>query len=149
MKTKGFTLAEILISMGIMILLAVAVLFVFGDRSTDRMMKDREGVLAIFEEARSLSMSSKNASKYGVYLEASGATLFMGDNYVPNDPQNKTHSLHSSIEISNINLSGGGSQIIFSRFNGDTANHGSFKLKVKNNSTSSTTIFVLPSGVLE
>ncbi len=149
MKTKGFTLAEILISMGIMILLAVAVLFVFGDRSTDRMMKDREGVIAILEEARSLSMSSKNASKYGVYLEASGVTLFMGNNYVPNDPQNKTHNLHSSIEISNINLNGGGTQIIFSRFNGDTGNHGSFELKVKNSSTSSTTIFVLPSGVIE
>ena len=94
-------------------------------------------------------MSSKEALKYGVHIESSRAIIFSGEQYVSGGPNQKFHYFNSNIGVQNISLNGGGSQILFERLSGITENYGSIKLFLKNNTNSSTTIFILQSGVIE
>lgn len=146
---KGFTITEVIVSVSIMIVLLGTILFIFKDDNEGVLKKEAESLISLLNEAKSLSMSSKEALKYGVHIESSRAIIFSGEQYVSGGPNQKFHYFNSNIGVQNISLNGGGSQILFERLSGITENYGSIKLFLKNNTNSSTTIFILQSGVIE
>jgi prepilin-type N-terminal cleavage/methylation domain-containing protein len=146
---KGFTLLETLISLSILaILLTIALWYFKGATGTEALKKDRQGLVAILEEARSLSLSSKEADVYGVRVEASQATLFKGDVY-NTTADNKIHQFNSAVQASSYSLNGGGRDIVFSRLTGSTENFGIVTLSLTREPLSSTTVTVKSTGVIE
>jgi len=146
----GVTLLEVVVSMTILLILATIGMWYFmRARGDEALNKDRQGVVAILAEARALSLSSKNAIKYGVHVEGSEIILFEGDIYDAGDPDNKTHTLNSAVQISAHSLNGGGDEIIFKRLTGETDEFGVIQLSLINDALSSTTITINNLGVVE
>lgn len=151
LKNKsGFGILELLVSISILSLMSLVGLWYFT-RATDAeaLKKDTQGLISILNEARSLSLASKNALKYGVHLEEFQAVLFEGDIYVSNAVSNKYFYFNQRVHKLNHNLNGGGDDIVFSRLTGETTNFGTIQLSLINDSMSSTTILININGVIE
>jgi prepilin-type N-terminal cleavage/methylation domain-containing protein len=147
---KGFTVLEILTSIAILGALCLISVWHFTSATkAEALAKDRQGLVALLSEARSLSLASKEALPYGVHLEEFQAILFKGPSYSAGNAENITQSFHSAVHLSNYSITGGGSDIIFSRLTGATLNDGTIRLALQNNSLSSTTITVKNTGVIE
>jgi hypothetical protein len=114
----------------------------------EALKKDRQGLVAILEEARSLSLSAKEENVYGVRVETSKAEIFKGSVYNVN-PDNKVQNFNNSVQVSSYSLNGGGQDIIFSRLTGSTDQYGSIHLSVVGQPLSSTTVTVKSTGVIE
>src|SRR3990172_3802105 len=97
MKYKGFTVLEILVAISIITLVVTIITISFSKlNSAQALYKSADLVASVLDEARSLTLSSKGDSQYGIYFEDSQATLFKGAIYSPADPDNvitKPHAL--------------------------------------------------------
>lgn len=146
----GFGLIELLISISILGILSLIGLWYFSRANgAEALKKDAQGVVAIISEARSLALSSRNASKYGVHLEEFQTVLFEGDIYSSGDLNNRYQKFNSRVHKLNHSLNSGGDDILFSRLTGETNNFGTVKLSLINDSVSSITITINNSGVVE
>ncbi|MBX4181331.1 hypothetical protein KW807_00505, partial [Candidatus Parcubacteria bacterium] len=106
-------------------------------------------VVSVLNEARSTTLSSLNASQYGVKVDPTQVTLFKGSSYSVGAPDNVLNTLDSSVGIRNISLAGGATQVVFDRLTGRTGESGTFELYLINDPTSSSTISVSGSGIIE
>lgn len=132
MKQKGFTILEILLAIAILTLTLTIVTFSFSKLNTSQAL-DKSAVLvvSILDEARSLTLSSKGDSQHGVYFEMSQVVLFKGSTYSPSDPLNVVTNLNPLVGLQNINLSGGGTSVVFKRLTGHTDETGSLEVFLK------------------
>lgn len=145
----GFTLAEIILSISIILILSVTGLYYFSKGgSAHALEKDRQGLVAILEEARSLTLAGKNASVYGVHVEIDAAYLFEGTTYVNNDPDNKVLRFHSTVTASNIALTSG-SAVNFSKLTGEASTYGSITLSLVENPSITKVVTILNTGVIQ
>ena len=127
-KEKGFTLIELLIVIAIIGIITSIVTLSFLEQTKTRSIQGEAlSVLAILDQARSLAMSSKENTDFGVNISTSTLTLFKGSSYNQNDSSNSNESVAGGIELVNISLNGGGSQIVFERLTGQTLNYGTIK----------------------
>lgn len=150
MDNKGFTLIEILVSLVILGLAVTIVTFSFSKLNSSQTLKQSaEIVVSVLDEAKSLTLSSKEASQYGVYFEASRITLFKGGVYSSSDPSNVITSLSGLVGIRNISLFAGGSSIIFDRLTGETDNFGTMEIFLEGSPDDFITVTVSSTGVIE
>jgi len=150
MKHKGFTVLEILVAISILALAVTIVAFSFSKlNSSQALDKSATLVTSILDEARSLTLSSKGDSQYGVYLEASQVVLFKGATYSQPDPANVVTSLHALVGMRNITLSGGGTSVVFKRLTGNTDETGTAEIFLKASPTTFRTITVRATGIVE
>jgi len=148
--SRGVTYLEILFVITIIGMLSILGLWYFTRANTaEALKKDAQGLTAILSEARSLSLSSKNAVKYGVHLEEFQAVLFQGTSYNSSDTNNRYQPFNRAVHMLSHSLNGGGDEILFSRLTGETDNYGSVTLSLINNSLSSTTITISSAGVIQ
>jgi len=146
----GFTLLELLIVIGIF-----SILFVFI--STPLLLFSRdvvyrgnvENILTMLDEARKSTLSSYFSSQYGVHLSTSTVTLFRGSTYSAIDPNNDVYELSDIVNITGININGGGDDVVFERITGETAKHGTIVISLLSGSSSPKTITVHKSGLVE
>ncbi len=150
-KTRlGFTLVEILVVIGIIFLLSIITFSSFSNLNKKELLdKESLKVLSIIQDARSLTLSSKNSSQYGVYFEGDKVTFFAGDSYNPLNSDNLITDLSSQVIISSINLDGGGLELVFERLNGRTQQFGTVVMELVSDSSSSKTIRVFETGLSE
>ncbi len=151
---KGFTAVEILITLAILGILGSIVIGGFNSLNRRQAIdKDALLVVAILNEARSLTISSKEDSKYGVHVDEtesdSEIVLFKGNSYSSSDPDNITSGLSTYSEISAHSLSGSGDDIIFERLTGSTANTGTITLRLRSDNSVTRTITVGATGVID
>lgn len=147
MKLKGFTLLEILFSIAILGILVTIVTFSFSKLNSQQELENSTDlVVTILNEARSLTLSSKNDSQYGVYLDTSKVVLFEGISYSPTDATNVTTVLNSLVGIRNISLINGGASIVFKRLTGDTNETGSFEIYLINKPETFNTVNISSTG---
>ena len=146
----GFGLLELLISISIVGILSLIGIWYFT-RATgaEALKKDTQGVVAIINEARALSLASKNALKYGVHLEEFQTVLFEGDTYLAGAATNKYQSFNQRVHKLSHSLNGGGDEIIFSRLTGETEDFGTITLSLIDDVMSSTTVSINESGVVQ
>lgn len=127
---QGFTLIEILITVGIIAILGASAMVSF---TTSRNVRDlttsSQNVLSVLRLAQSKTLAGENNSAWGVHLESNQITLFQGDAFV-GSPLTKVYPLPDSIEITSIILSGGGNDIGFKRVTGKTDQTGTFVIDV-------------------
>lgn len=147
---KGFSLIEILISIGILAALSlIGVWYLSSATKGEALSKDGQGLIALLSEARSLAISSKDASRYGVHIEEFQAVLFKGDLYSSTSPDNVEYNFNQAVHVLSHSLEGDGDDVIFSRLTGEVANFGVVVLALRNDSFSSTTITIKNTGVIE
>ncbi|MEK7585110.1 MAG: hypothetical protein AAB455_01155 [Patescibacteria group bacterium] len=130
MKT-GFTLFEIIIVIGIIILVtALAIIPFAGFRDEALIDGAAEDTLALLQEARTRTLSSEGDSRYGVYLESDRITLFKGDSFPGvGDPDNKEIIFSSRLTL----LTSGGDLVdgvIFKRLTGELNTGGSITINL-------------------
>lgn len=147
---QGFTVLEILFVVAI-IALAVTIVTISLSKLNSSQALDQSAALitSILDEARSLTLSSKGDSQYGVYLEASQVVLFKGATYSQPDPTNVVTSLHALVGLRNITLSGGGTSVVFQRLTGNTDETGTAEIFLKASPTTFRTITVRATGIVE
>ena len=142
---QGFTLIEILVVIGIMGLL-VAITFAsyrIFSRQVD-LETTAQKILSTLQLARNQTQASEDETQYGVHFEVSKYVLFKGATYNAADPNNKDYDL-TSAEIYEINL-GGGSEVVFDRIRGTSANSGNVKVRVLADTSKTRTIVINPAG---
>ena len=75
--------------------------------------------------------------------------MFVGNLYSAGHASNTVFSLNEGVEIVNISLAGGGSDVVFDRLTGETNQNGSFVIRLKSDNTASTTLTLYGTGIIE
>jgi prepilin-type N-terminal cleavage/methylation domain-containing protein len=149
MKTRGFTLIEILITVGILGAIVTIILVSFNTfRDSQGLERETETVVEILNQARSQTLSSKNASSYGVHFASTSVTFFTGTTYNAADSTNQIYSLTSNNIINSVNLTPGGMDVVFNRLTGETNQNGTIGL-LNQRTSASTTITIYKTGLIE
>jgi type II secretory pathway pseudopilin PulG len=125
-NTKGITMIEIAL---VIIIFGISVGLSILYHQSSQIRADLRSQVSQFTSyvrlAHSNALSGLNDDSHGVHLETSSYTTFIGDTYDPLDDFNFVMDLPGALEIQNINLNGGGNDIIFTTSAGETNNYGS------------------------
>lgn len=146
---NGFTLVEILIGIAILMLLAVIGWNTLSRfRQTADLNRAAEAGISLLNDARSRTLSSVDASQYGVHFQTDRIVLFKGGSYSAGSPDNVEFLLPRTVEVSSISLIGGGSDAIFTRLTGMTSQSGTITFRLIANTAQTRMITILPGGVI-
>lgn len=149
-KSSGFTLLEVIISIGIIMTISSVVLASLSTfRASQTLDAAVEKTLSAFSLSRLDTISSKNDSVYGVRVLQDRVTYFKGSVYPGNaDPDNLVFILPATIELANISINGGGSDVVFQRISGATATYGTFDIRVRGNTKIVTRVTINQTGTV-
>ena len=147
-RNIGFTAIEILIVLAIAtVLFAIIVSGFAGLREHSDMNLVVDTSVSYLQEARTKTLSSENASVYGVHFETSQFVFFVGSTYSAVSTTNKVYTLPSSVEVSPINLEGGGVDVVFKRLTGETDEYGTVTLRKTADPSVTKVIQILSTGL--
>ena len=149
-QNRGFTVIEILFAL-IILGIAVSIVIISLSKVNDSQVLDRSTVLvaSILEEARSKTLSAQESSQYGVHLEDSQIVFFRGTSYSPSDPDNVVTEINPRVGVRDVNLVGGGSDVIFDRLTGQTSQPGILEVYLRASTTMENIIIIHPTGIIE
>jgi prepilin-type N-terminal cleavage/methylation domain-containing protein len=117
---KGFTLVELLVSMGILaVLFAITTINISPLPSNTLQVTNLDTLLADIKSQQTKSMASD--ASYGVHFEAASYTLFKGESYTQGLFANTVINLDPGIVFSNVTFPN--SVIVFSPGTGDIAGY--------------------------
>lgn len=149
---KSFTLIELLLIVGILIILVGLAIpaFRFFQKETD-LNNSTEEIINTLRLAQNKTLASEGDSQWGVYFSTTSVPnqyiLFKGVNFVSRaTSSDESHNLPSSVEISEINLTGGFPNVIFDRVTGATNQPGEISLRLKDDILKFRLISIQPSG---
>lgn len=144
MFKRGISLIELLIVIGILSMVVSMVIYSFsrvgGSEALDTTVMS---VVAVLNEAKSQSVSSKNQSAYGVRIFNNKLVSFR-NTY---GTENKETTISNLVTISTS--TGIGTDIIFNNVTGNTSASGTITIKVLSDLTKQSTIRVYNTGVVE
>lgn len=150
MTSRGFTLLEILIVLAISLSLVSVFSSIYLSFNKHVAFDAGAQVTVNFlKEARSLTLASRNADVYGVHFEATRIVLFTGSTFSEPDPNNREYKFKSDIQLTTINLTGGGSDVVFDRLTGETAQFGTTTLSRISNPGTTKDIVIKETGIVE
>ncbi len=128
---KGNTMQEILLVVAILMVILFITLPAFRSSRDQQVLKSTTlEVYSSINKARSQALASLDSSEYGVHFQSDQVVIFKGTSYSSNDPDNEIINVSSPASISNINLSGGGSALYFSRLYGEPNKTGTITILV-------------------
>ncbi|MDP3093897.1 MAG: hypothetical protein Q8N16_04000 [bacterium] len=147
----GFTLLEFLIILGtVVLLLGLTVPALRGFQENLSLSNNAEEIMSVLRLAQSKTMASEGRDSWGVYFSGQTHTLFKGISFVQREPaSDKVYQLSKRVEFFQIDLEGGGSEVVFGRIRGTTANIGSLSLRLKADQGKTKTIYVSGSGQVQ
>lgn len=147
-KKTGFSLLEIVIVIGILGLITAFVISPFTNfRNTQLLRVSAEDVLSTLAKARTKTLAGHNDSAYGVHFESNRLVLFAGETYNQNSPYNEVITIHPLINVSNISLTGGGSDLVFRRLTGAATKSGTVTLSLASDASVTKIITISASGI--
>jgi prepilin-type N-terminal cleavage/methylation domain-containing protein len=146
---KGFTLVEALVTIAILSIVTVIAFRTFiAFRNSSNLNAAVENGISLLIDARAQTISSKNASTYGVHFEPNRVIFFKGAVFSEGASGNEELPLLSAVQISKISLNGGGTDVVFKRITGETPNYGTIEYSLTSNPQETRTITVLGSGII-
>lgn len=146
---KGFTLLEILLVAAIVLIIASIIVRAYSLFNVHISLKgDASKIASMIYRAKSDTIGSRGGLQYGVHFESDRAVLFQGTTYLQGASTNENFILSAHISIGAINLTGGGSNIIFDRLTGVTAESGSITIG-SDIGTAVSTINISKNGIVD
>jgi len=144
---RGFTLIELIVIIGILfILVAISIpTLVFFQKESD-LNNGTEEIINALRFAQNKTLASEKESNYGVHFEIEKFVLFEGTSYDPLATNNETYNLPKSVEIYEIDLAGGESEVVFDRLTGETNQFGKVSLRLKSDLSRIRTVGIKSSG---
>jgi prepilin-type N-terminal cleavage/methylation domain-containing protein len=130
---KGFTLIEILVVIGIIVLLFAAGSFVnIRNINSELLRTERATLVSVLEKARGRAMNNIDAKEHGVHIDpaADEYVLFevlVGSAYDPADPGNEEIGRNKNVDVDLSDIGTG--DIIFHQLSGEPYDTGEIKLK--------------------
>lgn len=130
---KGITVLELLIVIAIFGILAVVILPQFSKMRDKQVFNNSiNTIVDTISKAKSETLASLDGYNYGVQFENNRVIIFRGNVFNSQDVNNRIYSLTSPSSITNISLSGGGSNLYFNKFSGLPNKSGSVTLTLGN-----------------
>ena len=127
---QGFTLLEIVITASILILIgAIAFVSFTNSRNIRDLNATGINILSVLQRAQSKTLASEDGSSWGVHLENARYLIFKGPNFA-GATSTQEYVLPPALEISAINLLGGGADVVFDRLTGRTSQSGTFEVRI-------------------
>ena len=124
------------------------VVFSFSKLNSSQALERTGDLIAsVLDEARSLTLSGSEDSQYGVHFEDDQIVLFKGTSYSSGSEDNVVTDLNDFVEIGDIELSGGGDDIIFKRLTGYTDEAGTIEVFVTATPENNLTITISETGL--
>lgn len=116
----GFTLIEILVASAVLLVLfGSAAVFGFSSYRRQMIVSERDNLVAVLGQARSLSLANVRQSDHGVYLAGGDYVLFEGSAYASrNSSYDRTYPKSGSLTLT------GPSEVVFHRLSGEVASTG-------------------------
>lgn len=146
-QEKGFTLIEVIIAIAVAVVVGSIAFIGYRSMSAGSDLKTTAFKASeVLNLARQRTLASLAASSYGVHFEQNQFVLFKGTSYDPMDSGNIFYPLPNNLEIADINLSGGGADVVFDRISGETVNSGTIKIRLQNDVLKFKIVEVLSSG---
>ena len=146
----GVTLTEIIVVIAIMVILLALTIETFNSLGATRALDtNTQGIVLELAKARSLTLASKNEKQYGVHIASTSVTLFEGTTYSVGSASSTITYFNPSVSISALSLTGGGSDIVFDRLTGKTAEPGTITVSISGKLSGTKTIAVYGTGVAE
>lgn len=145
--SRGFSLLEIVVALGILSLLAgLGIRSFFSARAAQDLDHAVSEITALLREARSRTLASEGSTVFGVFFLADRAALFRGETYAEGEPAEKTVFIPARTEIAAINLSG--SQTVFRRLVGNAEPAGDVTVRLRGTFDSSRLIIINVDGLV-
>jgi len=130
-SNKGFTLVEILAVISVIaIVLSLAIINGRNFNDSIELENTAKSIDTKIKLAKAYSIGARNGANYGVHFEAGKIVIFEGNTFDAGALTNEIFVFSDKIEIIEINLAGGGSDLVFDRLVGSTSNFGSIKMGV-------------------
>ncbi len=127
---KGFTLAEILVVITILVLVSGIVLASIRGYIREQALSGTvASITAVLSDARTQTLSGNAGAQYGVHFETDSVTLFSGATYSEGAAGNEVITLDSRVILADINL-GGGSDVVFEKLTGDADGAGTLTIEL-------------------
>jgi prepilin-type N-terminal cleavage/methylation domain-containing protein len=146
---KGFTLIEALIVIAILgVMVSVSVVAFKTFKTSQGLDKDTELVIETLQQARTQTLSSQNASQYGVHFASSTVTLFTGNSYSAVASTNLVYPFYSADTVLSTSLAGGGADVVFARLTGETTQNGTITI-ASSATTTYRTVTIYKTGLVE
>ncbi len=131
MNNNGFTFIELLITVGIIAVVASFSLSFFGSWQISLgILNYKAQIIENIELARLKSMVSENNKEHGIYFNLDSFVLFQGESYVSRDDDyDRIFNLSNNLSL-NTNLDN--NEIIFNKYTGQPDISGTISLSDKN-----------------
>ncbi len=143
---KGFSALEIIIVVAIVaMLLAVAVPSLEKMKQNQVLKSAVSDISSTLDKAKSQTLSSVNSLEYGIHFESNKIVMFEGSTYSASDSTNETVLISTPAYISNINLTGGATDLYFDKLSGTPNKTGNITIS---NASQSKTIIVSATGAI-
>ena len=147
-RAQGFTLIEILISLAVVaIIVVVGVAALSNMNRSEALVFEADKIVSLLGAARADTLAAKTGAQYGVHFEERKAVLFQGAAYNASAPNNRTQELHREVKIRAMALSGGGSEVIFQKLTGKTAQSGTVTLALISDAGTTKVVTIAGTGI--
>jgi len=143
-------LIEMLAVLGIIVILSGLVFYsVSGFKNRQLLEAETRQVVAILEEARSLTLSGQGGNVYGVHFLSNQIIRFAGSAYVGGAAGNVVYPLSSAVSLNSISFNGGGADVVFDKLKGTTLNFGSLDVALTSSASTKKTVFINSTGIID
>jgi type II secretory pathway pseudopilin PulG len=105
-------------------------------------------VLQALNESYARTLSADGDTHYGVHFSSTSAVVFPGDTYVAGSQDNTEYALRWA-EITNIALTGGVTEVLFTRLRGTASAWGTITITQTRDTTITRTVTIHASGLAE
>ncbi len=131
-KQFGFTLVEILLAVMTLAMMATVAIIIYPSfqKRVELDLYSSE-IIQYLKRARTKALTGEENSNYGVNFEIEKFTLFKGNDYIPENSENEEVILPEILAISDINLTGTGTSVIFEKGTGNALNTGTVNIGIK------------------
>lgn len=134
-KNKGIMLIEIAVVLAIIVLLVAIVLPSLSKTRENQVLKNSVAdVVSALNKASSQTLASINSSEYGVHFQSDKVIIFTGTVFSGGASDNETINIMSPAIISNINLTGGATELYFTRLSNTPSKTGTITITAGSNS---------------
>jgi len=150
---NGFSLPEIIVVLAIMLIITSVSTRIFQNANKKQSLeKAVSNIVSVINSVRSLAVSSKEFCSYGINISTTSNSI---SSFVVLDPNCNSNNFEPTfLSLNNFGTiisssTIGNGEVTFQRITGNIANTYFLSLQLRDNSDSSTTITIYPTGLLE